>query len=57
MNKKQLLKKASNNWETYIDLAKWVAMDSPTKYEVIPYKSYKGIKKIKLAGEKCLYLK
>ena len=51
MTKKQILKKASNNWETYIDLAKWVALDSPTKYQVIPYKSYKGIKKIKIEGE------
>jgi len=52
MTKKQLLIKASNDWETYIDLAKWVAMDSPTKYEVIPYKSYKGIKKIKIEGKR-----
>ena len=48
MTLKQLLKKASNNWETYIALCVSCGYDSPTKYKVIPYKSYKGIKKIKV---------
>ena len=48
MKNKQLQEKASHNWEVYISLAQWVAIDSPTKYEIIPYKSYRGIKKIKV---------
>ena len=52
MTEKELLKKASSNWETYIALCISVATNSPTKYEVIPYKSYKGIKKIKIEGKR-----
>jgi len=52
MTSKELLKKASNNWDIYIALCISVATDSPTKYEVIPYKNYKGIKKIKMEGKR-----
>ena len=48
MKNKHRQEKSCHNWEGYISLAQWGAMDSPTKYEIIPYKSYRGIKKIKV---------
>lgn len=37
----------ANNWPSYIREAIKTGLESPTPYEVIPYKNGRGIKKIR----------
>jgi hypothetical protein len=52
MTDKQKQEVLANNWEAYIKASLAIADTSKTKYEIIPYKNWKGIRKVNLTINK-----
>jgi hypothetical protein len=48
MTDKQKQEMLANNWVTYIKASLVMANTSKDKYEIVPYKNWKGIKKVSL---------
>jgi hypothetical protein len=48
MTDKQKQEMLSNNWLAYIKASLAMANTSKDKYEIVPYKNWKGIKKVNL---------
>ena len=48
MTDKQKQEMLSNNWLAYIKASLAMANTSKDKYEIVPYKNWKGIKKVSL---------
>jgi hypothetical protein len=48
MTDKQKQEMLANNWVAYIKASLVMANTSKDKYEIVPYKNWKGIKKVSL---------